>query len=264
MTDRLDSRCSRQPTRGLAVRKLLRHSSHCLAPLSSWTVKRTALCFYDASHVVPVAPNSLPSARLLIVEDHPLYRDGLLGMLQRSAPQLQCRLADRAEQALAMLRAHPDIDLVLADHRLPGAMDSMALAAQVGSEFPTAERVLISGSDDPHLPLQAQRAGLMGYLPKALEPMLWMTALERILDGEPWIPPSAVEEPGPSERQAVILQRLAAGCGNKEFARELGITERTVKHHLAEVYGRLNAANRAEAVARASAGGWIRLPATPY
>ncbi len=52
----------------------------------------------------PSPPNSLPSARLLIVEDHPLYRDGLLSMLQRSAPQLQCRLAERTEQALAMLR----------------------------------------------------------------------------------------------------------------------------------------------------------------
>jgi two-component system, NarL family, nitrate/nitrite response regulator NarL len=213
----------------------------------------------------PVPPTSLPSARLLIVEDHPLYRDGLLGMLQRSAPQLQCRLADRGEQALAVLRAHPDIDLVLADQNLPGQnlpgyVDGMALLAQVGQEFPTAARVLISGSDDPHLPLQAQRAGLMGYLPKALEPMLWMNALSRILVGDPWFPPSAVQEPGPSERQAVILQRLAAGCGNKEIARELGITERTVKYHLAEVYGRLNAANRAEAVARASARGWLRLP----
>ena len=70
----------------------------------------------------------------------------------------------------------------------------------------------------------------------------------------------AAQEPGPSERQAVILQRLAAGCGNKEIARELGITERTVKYHLAEIYGRLGAATRAEAVARAGARGWIRLP----
>jgi DNA-binding NarL/FixJ family response regulator len=208
----------------------------------------------------PVPPTSLPSARLLVVEDHPLYRDGLLGMLQRSAPVLQCRVAERAEQALAMLRAHPDIDLVLADLRLPGAVDGLALLAQVGAEFPTAARVLISGSDDPHLPLQAQRAGLMGYLPKSLEPMVWLHALARILAGEPWFPPCAVQEPGPSERQAVILQRLAAGCGNKEIARELGITERTVKYHLAEAYARLDAANRAEAVARASARGWIRLP----
>ncbi len=203
----------------------------------------------------------LPFARLLLVEDHPLYRDGLLAMLQRSAPLLQCRVAENAQAALDVLRAHPDIDLVLADHRLPGAMDGLALLAQVAVEFPTAARVLISGSDDPHLPLHARRAGLMGYLPKSLEPALWMHALARILAAEPWFAPSAALEPGPNSRQTFILQRLAAGCGNKEIARELGITERTVKYHLTEVYTLLDATNRTEAVARATARGWLRLPA---
>jgi DNA-binding NarL/FixJ family response regulator len=201
---------------------------------------------------------ALPAARVLIVEDHPLYRDGLLALLQRRAPLLQCRVADSADAALLQMRAHLDIDLVLSDLRLPGAMDGLALLARVGHEFPTAARVLVSGSDDPHLPEQAQRAGLMGYLPKSLEPHLWVHALARILAGDPWFPAMPVGEAGPTERQVVILQRLAAGCGNKEIARELGITERTVKYHLGEVYGRLSAANRAEAVARASARGWIR------
>jgi DNA-binding NarL/FixJ family response regulator len=203
----------------------------------------------------------LPFARLLLVEDHPLYRDGLLGMLHRSAPLLQCRVADRAESALHMLRAHPEIDVVLADHRLPGSMDGLAFLVQVGQEFPTAARVLVSGSDDPHLPEQARRAGLMGFLPKSLEPTLWMHALTRILAAEPWFPASAAQEPGPNDRQTFILQRLAAGCGNKEIARELCITERTVKYHLSEVYALLDATNRTEAVARATARGWLRLQA---
>jgi DNA-binding NarL/FixJ family response regulator len=68
---------------------------------------------------------ALPAARVLIVEDHPLYRDGLLAMLQRSAPLLQCRVADSADTALLQMRAHLDIDLVLSDLRLPGAMDGL-------------------------------------------------------------------------------------------------------------------------------------------
>jgi DNA-binding NarL/FixJ family response regulator len=204
---------------------------------------------------------TLPSARLLIVEDHPLYRDGLIGLLQRRAPQLQCRVAETAADALRLLRAHPDIDLVLADLRLPGALDGLALLARIGEEHPTVARVLVSGSDDPHLPAQARRAGLMGYLPKSLEPALWELALARILSGEPWFPrEAAAAEAGPTGRQAVILARLAEGRTNKAIASELGITERTVKYHLAEIYGRLGAANRAEAVARASMRGWIRLP----
>ncbi len=202
----------------------------------------------------------LPTARLLIVEDHPLYLDGLLALLQRSAPQLQCRAVDRAEAALGFLRAHPETDLVLSDHRLPGPMDGLALLVQVGRDFPTAARVLVSGTDDPHLPQHARRNGLMGFLPKSLEPVQWVEALSRILQGDPWFPASAVEESGLTPRQALILERLAVGHGSKAIADELGITERTIKYHVGEVFARLQASSRAEAVARASARGWIRLP----
>lgn len=204
----------------------------------------------------------LPPARLLLVEDHPLYRDGLLALLQRRAPQLQCRVADTGAEALRVLQDHPDTDLVLADLHLPGTLDGLALLARIGLEHPTVARVLVSGSDDPHLGAQARRAGLMGYLPKAMEPALWELALARILGGEPWFPRDAAAgaEAGPTGRQAVILVRLAEGRSNKAIASELGITERTVKYHLSEIYGRLGAANRAEAVARASSRGWLRLP----
>ena len=206
--------------------------------------------------------STLPPARLLIVEDHPLYRDGLLALLQRRAPQLQCRVAETGAEALRLLREHADADLVLADLRLPGALDGWVLLERIGQAHPTVARVLVSGRDDPHLPAQARRAGLMGYLPKSLEPALWEQALARILGGEPWFPHEAglPAEAGPTGRQAAILARLAEGLTNKAIAGELGITERTVKYHLAEIYGRLDAANRAEAVARASARGWLRLP----
>ncbi len=204
----------------------------------------------------------LPAARLLIVEDHPLYRDGLLAMLQRHAGALRCDAVDRADHALARLRRQPDIDLVLADQHLPGAMDGMSLLERVGREFPTAARVLVSGSGDPHLAAHARRAGCLGYIPKALEPPQWLAALARILGGEPWFPASAATpaEPGITPRQALILERCASGHANRDIAAELGIAERTVKYHLQETYARLEAGTRAEAVARAVARGWIRLP----
>jgi DNA-binding NarL/FixJ family response regulator len=206
--------------------------------------------------------HDLPAARLLIVEDHPLYRDGVVGLLQRAAPQLRCRVADGAPAALRELAAHGDIDLVLADLRLPGAMDGFELLAEVGRQHPTAARVLVSGSEEPHLAERARRAGLMGYLPKRLEPAAWLQALGAILAGECWFPSHGpAPEPPPTERQLHVLQMLAAGRGNKEIARALGITERTVKYHLAQVYGRLGAGNRTEAVSLAGARGWIRLGA---
>lgn len=214
------------------------------------------------SSMPPALLPQLPPARLLIVEDHPLYRDGLLALLQRRAPQLQCRAVDDADAALAHLQARADVDLLLADHQLPGGRDGLALLAEVGERFPTVARVLVSGSEDPHLPEQARRAGLMGFLPKGLDALRWEMALVRILGGEPWFPHSLrtpAAEAGPTARQAEILTHLAAGWSNKTIARALGITERTVKYHLAELYGRLGAANRAEAVARAGARGWVVL-----
>lgn len=211
-----------------------------------------------------VTASQLPPARLLIVEDHPLYRDGLLAMLQRQAGALRCHAVERADAALSLLRTQPDIDLVLADHHLPGPMDGVSLLVQVGREFPTAARVLVSGSDDAHLAAHARRAGCVGFIPKALEPVHWIAALARILEGETWFPatPASASEPGITPRQALILERYASGRASRDIAAELGITERTVKYHLQEVYARLEASNRAEAVARASARGWIRLSAT--
>lgn len=203
----------------------------------------------------------LPPAQLLIVEDHPLYRDGLLGLLHRHAPALRCRAVGSADSALALLRAHPEIDLVLADHHLPGETNGLALLEQAAREGSTAARVLVSGSSDPYLAQHARRAGCMGFLPKSLEPLAWMRALQRILDGEPWFPADTVPEPGISPRQALILERFAEGQSSRDIAAELNITERTVKYHLSEVYARLDASSRAEAIARATAKGWIRLPA---
>lgn len=205
---------------------------------------------------------SLPPAHLLIVEDHPLYRDGVMALLQREAPQLRCRAVGSAEEALPLLRGDSPIDLLLSDLKLPGKMDGLALLARAVVEAPTAARVLMSGTDDAVLPQHCRHLGLMGFLPKALAPVLWIHALAQILTGDPWFPPSAAEAAAaPNARHVVILEHLARGQANKDIGQALGITERTVKYHLREIYDRLDAANRAEAVARAAALGWIRLPA---
>jgi DNA-binding NarL/FixJ family response regulator len=201
-------------------------------------------------------------ADVLIVEDHPLYSDGLVHMLARQAPLLRCRVAREAVQALDLLAQLGSTDLVLVDHRLPGSMDGLALLERIGQTHPTAGRVLISGSDDARLGAQARRLGAMGFLPKSLPPDDWIDALQSVLAGEPWFPPppQGARGTGLTPRQAVILERIAAGHTNKLIARELGVSERTVKYHLAEIFARVEATSRAEAVARASAQGWIGLP----
>lgn len=201
-------------------------------------------------------------ADVLIVEDHPLYSDGLVNMLARQAPALRCRVAGDAAGALELLSRLGSIDLVLADQRLPGAMDGLTLLERVGTLYPTAGRVLISGNDDARLAAQARRIGAMGFLPKSLAPAEWIAALQSVLAGEPWFAARATGDDGAglTPRQTLILERIAAGQTNKLIARELGVTERTIKYHLAEIFARVSATSRAEAVARASAKGWIALP----
>jgi DNA-binding NarL/FixJ family response regulator len=202
--------------------------------------------------------NLTASADVLIVDDHPLYRDGVVQMLAHRAPNLRCRVARDGAEALAALQRDERCDLVIADHRLPGPLDGLALLARVGAMDPTAARVLVSGSDDARLPAQARRQGLMGYLPKALEPDQWVQALACILAGEPWFPAlHALPVSGLTARQATILERIAVGHTNKVIARDLGVTERTIKYHLGEIFARAQAGSRAEAVARALALGWI-------
>ncbi len=200
-------------------------------------------------------------ATVLIVDDHPLYRDGMVQMLARTAAQLRCHGVGDASQALERLRQLGGVDLVLADHRLPGPLDGLQLLARVGALYPTAGRVLISGADDARLAALARQSGLMGFLPKSLEPDVWLDALRRILAGDPWFPSAQQTRSGLTPRQALILERVAAGDTNKLIARELGLSERTIKYHLAAVFARVDANGRAEAVARAASLGWIGLPA---
>lgn len=207
-------------------------------------------------------------AHVLIVDDHPLFCDGVRSMLARRAPHLECTAAGDADQALALLSRSPTVDLVIADQRLTGALDGLALLTRVGHLYPTVGRMLVSGSDDPVLVTQARKLGVLGFLPKSLEPEAWVDALGRVLDGQTWFPlPDARPLDAPAApsnaltaRQATILERIALGQTNKLIARELGITERTIKYHLAVIFARVRAGSRAEAVARAGAQGWIRLP----
>jgi two-component system, NarL family, nitrate/nitrite response regulator NarL len=202
-----------------------------------------------------------PRARILVVEDHPLYREGLLQVLARMADDVACMPVGSPREALDRLKLGHDFDVVLSDWRLP-QMDGIALLAEIGRGYPTIARVLYSGTDDPHLAAEAQRAGLMGYLPKTLTAEQLVAAVEQILQGEPWFPRSRPAACVLTARQTTILEQVAHGHGNKHIARTLGITERTVKFHLTLIFDRLGTSSRTEAVTRAAVQGLIRLPNT--
>jgi DNA-binding NarL/FixJ family response regulator len=207
---------------------------------------------------------------VLIVEDHPLYSDALARVLTHAPATtgagLRCSLARNEAEALDQLSRQTDIDLVVSDFGLQQG-NGLQLLETVGQRWPTVARVLMSGSDDAGLCERARRQGLMGFLPKLLEPQRFAQAIASVLAGEPWFPAEAEAPVADSglltARQASVLACVAQGQGNKQIARVLGISERTIKYHLEGAFERLGVANRAEAVVLALERGLIRLPRQP-
>lgn len=196
---------------------------------------------------------------LLLVDDHPLFRDGLGAALRHEAPGLRLQAVGTPAEALAALaRAGGEFDLVLLDYRLPGT-DGLRCAAELMRQYPEVAVGLMSGLDDPELPQRARTAGLCAYLPKSLELPTLLECLQRLAAGEPVFGPTRpLELPGADAlgqtgRQREVLRALASGGTNKEIARAIGIAPATVKRHLESIFVRIGAANRLQAVMLARA-----------
>lgn len=205
------------------------------------------------------------AARVLVVEDHPIYRQGLTVALERALPGTRCTAVGSASEALAALMADAGFDVALIDVALPDR-DGLALAAELRTRWPTLVCVIVSGHDDAPLVARARALGCMGFLPKALAPERMVELFGRVLAGEPCFVASGHDAAAPvtfTARQAVVLERVARGLSSRAIAAELGIAERTVKDHLAVIFARLEASTRAEAVARAAALGVLPRPAAP-
>lgn len=206
--------------------------------------------------------------KTLLVDDHALFREGmrlLLGSLDEHAEVWQ---AADVPAALALLDDTAAMDLVLLDLHLPGLTGLEALhRLRAGND--TVPVVVLSGDENPRLVPEAIDAGAMGYILKSALPDEMMTALDRVLAGGIYLPPlsrgdgsrgpttsrapvpdtrARLRELGISPRQAEVLVKLAQGKPNKVIARELAISDTTVKSHVAAVFGALEVHNRTEAV----------------
>jgi two-component system, NarL family, nitrate/nitrite response regulator NarL len=204
--------------------------------------------------------------KILIVDDHPLYREGMMSALRAQLDEVEVLGADSAEDGLQVLVRNPDIDLVLIDVRLPG-MDGFAALAVYGARFPTVSRMLISGSEEPQYLKRAFEAGASGFIPKSMPVREVTAAIRRVLDGGVSVPGDAA--PAPTEaasrdpiahltlRQLEALRLLGEGYTNKEIAKALEITVRTAKAHVAAIFEALGADNRTQAVLAAQRGGYL-------
>lgn len=192
------------------------------------------------------APDTL---HLLLLDDHPLFRDGVVFAFAARAADIRVTLAAVPDEADALIDADPEaIDLVIVDHGLPGARSGLDWAQALRARHPSLPCALISGDEFSALASRARQAGLAGFLPKSLRVEELLAAVREIVAGNLYFVDATT---GPGEltpRQRDIIDLAARGASSKEIARTLAISPATVRNHFAQIFERLGARNRTQAV----------------
>jgi DNA-binding NarL/FixJ family response regulator len=197
--------------------------------------------------------------RLLIVDDHPVVRDGLSGMFARDPAFEVVGEAGDGLEAVRLARAlQPDV--ILMDLRMPG-MDGVAAITELARLQVAARVLVLTTYDTDGYVLSAIEAGATGYLLKDVPRDELRRAVQAAADGQAVLAPSvaarlmnrvrAPEGEGLSQREIEVLGLIAAGNTNREAATRLFISEATIKTHLLHIYEKLGVRDRAAAVAAA-------------
>jgi len=193
--------------------------------------------------------------RILVADDHPLFRDALKLAVCRVSPDCELVEACNVEEALQHLEKTPNLSLVLLDLKMPDCAGVEGLVA-IRARFPLAPVAIVSACEDRQQIRKALALGASGYIPKSASMDVLAAALEAILNGEIWTPLGDELEVDTSlERlsaltpaQLRILMDLQRGRLNKQIAFDIGVTEATVKSHLTAIFRKLGVVNRTQAV----------------
>lgn len=199
--------------------------------------------------------------KILHADDHPMFREGLRFFLQLLDTQVTVLEASNAKATLDKLALEWPVDLLLLDLQMPGMGELEGFLA-IRKSYPALPVVIVSGIRDPQMIRTLLDAGARGYIPKFAGSEQLLDALRRVLGGEVYLPDAVFLPPSLSSsdngesvpltsRQLQILPLLAEGMPNKRIADVLGLTEGTVKQHLKDLFRRLNASNRTQAVREA-------------
>jgi DNA-binding NarL/FixJ family response regulator len=202
--------------------------------------------------------------RVLVVDDHPLLREGIAAVLgMQSDMRVQAEAADGGE-AVDLYEQHlPDV--VLMDLQLPG-MDGIAAIQAIRSRHPAARIVVLTTYQGDVQAVRAFRAGAHGYLLKSMLRRELVDTIRMVHAGGRGVPPEIADslaahmaDEALSGREVEVLREVAAGNANKRVARNLGIAEETVKAHMKSILSKLGANDRTHAVTIAIKRGIFQL-----
>jgi DNA-binding NarL/FixJ family response regulator len=219
--------------------------------------------------------------KILIADDHRLVIEAVKAKLSELGTDIEFVLAMSVDELLA--GASDDLDLAMIDLNMPGA-EGQAHIDEIRRRHPAVPVIVLSGYEDPAVMRSALERGVLGFIPKAYSPEVMLSAVRLVLAGGVYVPPMMLASLPPgvvaglphvgsaapaasgggassqtlehlrnvlTERQVEVLQLLSQGKPNKLIGRALGISEGTVKIHLAAIFRALNVRNRTEAVVAA-------------
>jgi DNA-binding NarL/FixJ family response regulator len=216
-----------------------------------------------------------PAMRVLIADDHPLFRDGLRSLLQARGIEVVGEARNGREAVGQARRLSPDV--LLMDLNMP-EMDGLAATRVLSAEYPDIKVVILTASEDDADLFEAIKSGAQGYLFKNLDSDEFFRLLEAVGRGEPALTPALARrllgefarptapvriqvDAGPqglTEREHDVLELLVQGVtSNRELAERLVVSENTVKYHLRNILDKLHVQNRAQVVAYAMRHGML-------
>jgi len=224
--------------------------------------------------------------RVLIVDDHPVFRQGLRDVLETDINLNVVGEAADGEVALELVHEiNPDV--ILMDINLP-TINGLQVTRKIKAQLPGMKIIMITGYDDAEQVFHALRAGASAYCPKDITPEALIGIIRTVRDGKyvvgekimnhdeivDWIEEKIGRFAGPlisdtedvfiplSPREMEILEHVTRGMSNKEIAYKLGISHQTVKNHMTAILRKLRVDDRTQAAVYALRHGWVRLENT--
>lgn len=203
--------------------------------------------------------------KVILADDHALFREGLRLLLQRLDENVFILEADNHDAVLKLLAENPDADLALVDLHMPGRTVDLSGLAEVLKHATTIPVVVLSGSENLDEVHQTIEAGAMGFIPKYEHSDVMLCALQLVLSGSVYVPPMlmsrATGDRQPQARltakQFEVLQQLCKGYSNKEIGKHMNLSEPTIKCHVSGIFRELNVENRMQAANAAKQLGLI-------
>lgn len=207
------------------------------------------------------------TARFLIVDDHPLFREALHSAVSMAYPKVETIEATTVAEALETLKGGVPFDLALLDLNIPGVQGFDGLL-QIRTSHPRLPVVIVSGHEDNRIISQALSYGAAGFIPKSSRKADLASAIRDVMEGAVYVPQSYQPQPGAARdedrselmrrlstltpQQMRVLTMLRQGLLNKQIAYELQVGETTVKAHVSEILRKLHVYSRTQAVIEVS------------